>query len=268
VTFDHLQASYDADGLPEPWAAKFVQKHGWSLLGIVSKKHVWFREDALHDVLDALKSSGFFAGFRRVVFAGGSKGGYGALAFSSLSPGATVIAINPQSTLDIELVPWERRYPVARWTPRFRDGAEESRSAKDVFVFYDPCCEPDRMHAERLSSPNVTAFKCKYLEHGIATCFQKMGILQPVMEGAISGTLTPARFWQLYRARRKARRFARNMLDQAIRRGHFRLAEMLCRSQSEGEDKAFFRVRGAMLMAARGEVLAAQDASVVRRLAT
>jgi hypothetical protein len=252
VTFDHLDATYDEAGQPEPWAFKFAVQNGWSILGVVSKKHVWFREEALHDVLVDLEVSGFFANFDKVVFAGGSKGGYGALAFSSLCPGATVIAINPQSTLDIGLAPWEKRYPVAPWSGRFKDGAEEAKSANTVYLFYDPYCELDRLHAVRIAGPNTVQFRCWYLEHAIATCFQKMGILKEVMGGIIRGDLTETGFWQLYRARRRALRFARNLFVHTLEKGHYRLALRVCDSQISGPDSKYFRMRKAMFIAKEG----------------
>ena len=35
---------------------------------------------------------------------------FGALGFAHLAPGSTVIAFNPQTTLDQSIAPWERRF--------------------------------------------------------------------------------------------------------------------------------------------------------------
>jgi len=256
VTFDHLEMTQGADKKPEPWGWDFAIKNNWSILGIVSKSHIWFREERLHQVFLDLMNSGFFKAFKRVVFAGGSKGGYGALAFSSVAPGSTVIAINPQSSLDSKLVPWETRYPIGDWKGLFRDGAEEIRNAGKVFVFYDPFCEPDRLHAERIVGGNVSYLRCRYLDHGIATCFLKMNILKPVMAGLTNGTLSEQQFWVLYRNRRKALRYARNLLDAVISRHRVGLAERVCRSMQQDVDHRFFKLRLALIEAAQGNAQA------------
>lgn len=253
VTFDHLRSGRGRDGLPEPWGWRFAIQQGWSILGIASRRPIWFREDALHERLQALQASGFFRRFRRVVFAGSSKGGFGALAFASLSPGATVIAIDPQSTLDRALVPWEGRYPLGDWQGRHRDAADEIGAAGRVLLFYDPHCEPDRRHAARLQGPQVTRLRCRHLGHGLAESFQKMGILQHVMRGFVEGSLDEAGFWALYRARRALVRYPRTVFLHALARGHYALAAQLCRGRAAGrEDPHWFTTRLALFEAAEG----------------
>jgi hypothetical protein len=255
VTFDHLKPHRGRDGQPEPWGWRFAIQQGWSILGIASLRPVWFREAALQQALLRLRDDGFFRGFDRVVFAGSSKGGFGALVFSSLAPGATVIALDPQSTLDRALVPWETRYPLGDWAPPFRDAAAEIAGAGRIWLLHDPHFAPDRRHAERLAAaPGLRLLRCRHLGHGLAESLQQMEILAPVMRGFTEGTLDEAGFWALYRARRRLVRYPRAVFAHALDRGHFRLAEALARGRAgQRADGHWFMARAALFEASAGD---------------
>ena len=205
VTFDNLSNVGDASPEREPWAYKFAMDNGLPHLGVMAHVSDWYRDAALMARFERLAREGFFEGYDRVVFAGVSMGAYGALAYSCFAPGAHVVAINPQSTLDPALVPWETRYEQGRrqdWTLPFGDGAETMRSAEQVSVFYDPRHELDRAHVERLSGENLRVFNCRYSQHKTAVFLRKIGALKPVMERSIFGELTHAEFNRLYLGRR------------------------------------------------------------------
>jgi hypothetical protein len=51
--------------------------------------------------------TGFFDDFDQVVFYGAGQCGYAAAAFSVATPGATVVAIQPQATLDPRVTEWD-----------------------------------------------------------------------------------------------------------------------------------------------------------------
>jgi hypothetical protein len=205
VTFDNLSNVRDRSPLRLPWAYKFARDHKASHLGILAHRADWYREAGLIERMRKLAGEGFFEGYERVLFAGSSMGAFGALAFSALAPGAHVLAFNPQSTLNPELVPWETRYRGGRaqdWSLPFGDAAGLLGAAGRVGVFYDPYFEPDRRHFDRLAGPGVTGFKCWYSNHKSAVFLRKIGALKPVMESALFGELTEAEFYRLYRARR------------------------------------------------------------------
>ncbi|RKF13515.1 glycosyltransferase family 2 protein [Roseovarius spongiae] len=206
VTFDNLSNVGDDSVTREPWAYKFAQDNGLSHLGVMAHVSDWYRDADLIQRFEALAAQGFFDGYKRVVFAGVSMGGYAALAFSSFAPGAHVAAINPQSTLDPDLVPWETRYENGRrqdWTLPLSDGAAQTAKAGRVNIFYDPYFELDQKHVDRFSSDdNIRIFKCWFSVHKTAVFLRKMGALKPVMERVIFDELTEAEFYRLYRARR------------------------------------------------------------------
>ena len=205
VTFDNLSNVNDESVLREPWAYKFAQDGGFCHLGVMAHVSDWYRDADLMARFEGLAKSGFFDGYERVVFAGVSMGGYASLAYSSLVPGAHVVAINPQSTLDPDLVPWETRYENGRrqdWTLPLGDGAALTRGAGRVNIFYDPYHDLDQQHVDRFEGDNIRIFKCWFSHHKTAVFLRKIGALKPVMTHAIMDELSEPDFYRMYRARR------------------------------------------------------------------
>ncbi len=205
VSFDNLSNVNDADVMREPWGFRFAKDNGLSHLGVMAHVGDWYRDAGLIDRVTRLRDEGFFDGYDRVVFAGVSMGAYAALAFASLVPGAHVIAINPQTTLDPERVPWETRYATGRrqdWTLPLADAAALTRDLGRVNLFYDPYHTLDQWHVDRLQGDNLRIFRCRYSSHKTAVFLRKIDALKPVMEHCIFDELTPATFYRLYRGRR------------------------------------------------------------------
>ncbi|EAP78114.1 glycosyltransferase family 2 protein [Roseovarius nubinhibens] len=205
ITFDNLSNVGDESPEREPWGFKFASDEGLSHLGVMAHVSDWYRDEALINRFTSLARDGFFDGYERVVLAGVSMGGYAALVFSSLIPGAHVIAINPQSTLNPELVPWETRYENGRrqdWTLPLADAAELTATAGRVNVFYDPYHELDQQHVDRLSGDNIHIYKCWFSSHKTAVFLRKIDALKPVMRHAIFDELEEREFYRLYRKRR------------------------------------------------------------------
>ncbi len=206
VTFDNLSNVRDSSPLRVPWAYKFARDNKVSHLGVLAHRSDWYREKELIARIQKLANEGFFGGYERVLFAGSSMGAFGALVFSSLVPGAHVLAFNPQSSLNTEVVPWEKRYRNGRrqnWSLPLSDAATLLNRAERVSVFYDPYFEPDRRHFLRLCGPNVVGFKCWYSNHKSAVFLRKIEALKPIMEDAMFGKLTEQTFYRFYRRRRR-----------------------------------------------------------------
>lgn len=232
VTFDNLDIAMTKRADRRPWGFKFIQDQGWSMLGVLAGGWTWYREPWVWQQFDALRDEGFFKRFGRVVFYGASMGGYAAAAFSPAAPGADVVAISPQSTLDKTVVPWETRYKVAwdrDFTGPYGDAAEVSRSARRVSILYDPYEPLDAGHAARFRQGNVMRLRTPLLGHRLGSSLHQMGILSPVILGALSGDLTEAAFYRLLRARRDFPRYQRELFLRAVDRGHTDLARKLAR---------------------------------------
>ncbi|HSI57516.1 MAG TPA: hypothetical protein VLA16_08165, partial [Ideonella sp.] len=180
------------------------KKRGLSVLGFNHRVNNWYRADDLHRLLRALRQQGFFRRYRRVMFYGGSMGGFAALAFAELAPGCTVLAHNPQTTLRPAETPWETRFEVAReqdWDGEFSDGAIGARSAARVYVSYDPFDLNDKRHVARLDSVNLVPLRVPMVGHQMPVWLLQMKLMGTVFDAALAGSLTTAGFHQLVRAR-------------------------------------------------------------------
>lgn len=223
VTFENLDHVFDQNEGRMPWGFDFIEAQGWSNLGLMAHGWSWYRDNDVCDFFDRLRDEGFFEGFERVVFYGASMGGYGACAFSAAAPGATVVAISPQATLDRDIASWETRYRKAwrrDFDGRYGYAPDMIRHAKDAFVLYDPLEPEDAMHAALLRAPNVTLLKCRFHGHRIASGLIQMGLLKEVVRGCVEGRLTPHAFYKMMRARRSFRRYLRTVLDRIDSQRH------------------------------------------------
>lgn len=208
VSFDNLSNVSDRTIQREPWAYRFCLNSDISHLGVMANVGNWFRDAWLIEQLEALAAEGFFEGYDRVVLCGTSMGAFAALTFAGLAPGAHVIALNPQTTLDTKIVPWEERFWRGRrqdWSLPYSDAVEGAKTAERVSLFYDPYFQPDVKQAARLDMKNVTTFKCWYSSHKSAVFLKKLDALKPMMAAATFSTFTEAEFYALYRRRRKLR---------------------------------------------------------------
>ena len=222
VSFDNLSDAGNPNLDAEPWAAKFVQDLGWSHLGLYSRGPSWYRDKAVNNFFDDLKKRKFFARFKSVAFTGTSMGGYAALAYSNHAPGAIVMALSPQSTLDLTKVPWENRFRKAQgfdWSLPFSDAAETISKAQRVYVLYDPFVENDRLQVERLPRNNIVPLRGFGLGHKTAVLLRRMDALKPIMEKALTGELKECEFYSLIRKRKDLPLYRKVMEAHLVARG-------------------------------------------------
>jgi pimeloyl-ACP methyl ester carboxylesterase len=230
VTFDNLDITMNKRDDRRPWGYSFIKEQGWSMLGVLAGGWTWYRNPWVSEQFDELRDSGFFNRFKRVVFYGASMGGYAACAFSAAAPGADVVAISPQSTLDKSIVPWETRYKVA-WDRDFSgtygDAAHASAAANKVYILYDPYEPLDSGHVARFENDNVERLRAPLLGHRLGSSLNQMGILSPIILGALSGTLTSQDYYQMLRTRKTFPRYQRELFSRAVDKGHKQLAKNL-----------------------------------------
>ena len=228
VTFDNLSNVNDTSPDREPWAFKFARDTNVSHLGVMAHVADWYRDAELIARFEKLRDDGFFDGYDRVVFAGVSMGGYAAIAFGSLVPGAHVMSVNPQSTLDTRLVPWETRYEGGRrqdWTLPLSDAAELTGGLGRVNIFYDPYHALDKQHVNRFEGDNIRVFNCRYSVHKTAVFLRKIDALKPVMHSVLFDELTEAEFYRLYRGRRNLPWFKGSVAAYFKEKGRDELAD-------------------------------------------
>ncbi|GHC51510.1 hypothetical protein [Neogemmobacter tilapiae] len=227
ITFDNLAAKREAaDRMP--WGYDFLAAANWDVMGVMSKSSNWFRESTLYDLFDHFRDARLFQHYDQVALYGSSMGGFGACAFASAVPGCTVFAFAPQRSLAPELAHFELRYRYGRrqgdWTdPRYRDGAEGIKAARRVYLAYDPRERLDGMHVAMLTGPNVMPLVMPGVGHKIPPMLLKMGILKPLAQAALMGTLEPMEFHQLYRQRRNSVPWVERLLSRALARKHYHM---------------------------------------------
>ena len=231
VSFETLIDVYRHGENRLPWGLGKDQPPDWSVLGVMALAPTWFRDRSVYDFFDQLKNDGFFEQFDQVIFYGAGMGAYAACVFSAIAPGATVVAIGPQATLERDLVPWESRFRPA-WRRDFSSpngyAPDMLEAAERVFLFYDPVSPPDAMHAVLFQGENVTKFKCRYMGQDIVTYWREMQIHNAVVERCIDHNLPPAAFYRMLRKRHDSSRFQKEILARLAAREKHALLVQYC----------------------------------------
>lgn len=233
VSFDnHASISEDQTETRLPWAYGLIAKRGWGCLGVMNKRNGFYQQPDLHAALEAMRDDGFFKSYPAVSLYGASSGGFGACVFAGLAPNATVVATAPQSSLAHRLAPFETRYQYARrielWNDReapYQDAAIGLASAAKAYLFYDPYEVIDAQHLKRLRGANTVVLRCPHFTHKIPPVMRRLGLLKTIFEPALEGTLTPQEFYKAIRARKSVPMYQLKLLQDAMERGHFDLAE-------------------------------------------
>ncbi len=246
VTFETTQGIRSLSQTAQPFGFEMVRALGWSNMCIMSNGDTWFRDDEVYSFFDQLIDDGFFDDFETVVFYGAGPCGYSAAAFSVVSPGATVVAIQPQATLDPEMSEWDDRFPEMRRTSfrdRFGFAPDMLDAAARAFIVYDPRQELDAMHATLFARPNVTRLKMPGMGGALQTQLIEMNMLYRLLTLAGTSKLTKAAFYDLYRARRVNMFYLnalRGILEKEKRYG---LLAVLCRNVISRLDAPKFGAR-------------------------
>lgn len=213
-------------------AASLAEPSGWSYLSFVTRADDWFRSPDLYRCFDRLIEEDYFDEFDRVVFYGAGMGGYAAAAYSVAAPGATVVALAPQATLDPNRAGWDRRFLSARrldFTSRYGYAPAMAEAAARVAIVYDPFRPLDAMHASLFGGDHVMRLRAPFcgnaLEHHLLT----MGVLPELVDAAGEGCLDADGYYRLFRARRRYGPYLRGMLDHLEESSRPLLAAQLCR---------------------------------------
>ncbi|KIT18154.1 hypothetical protein [Jannaschia aquimarina] len=238
------------------WPERLAERRGWSTLTILSRGRSFYRDPALAHLFDEMTDEGDFDDYDQVIFMGGGTGGYAAAAYSVAAPGAMVIAIAPLATLDRSVAPWERRFRSAwslDWTTRYGFAPDMIDAASQVFVISDPTEAFDSMHASLFRGSHVAHLRATHAGPDLAERLEAIGILDRLVAGAASGSLTPLRFAQLWRGRRRDRVWLARVMRKLDRLDRPWLSALFARHVTERHDLPAFRRR---LATARAQLLA------------
>ena len=239
VAFDTIDSAraQGPDQMPQGFA--LARAEGWSYLGMIADGETWWRDPAVWGYIDRLVDDAFFEDFDRVVFFGADMGGYAAAAFSVAAPGATVVTLRPQATLDPRLSEWDNRFTRARrldFTSRYGFAPDMVEGAEAVFLLYDPDRTQDAMHAALFARPHVTRLRCRHMGGRLESELARMGILDPLLRLACEGKLDAAAFHGLFRARRHHLPYLLRLLQRLSNRQRHGLTARLARWALERQD--------------------------------
>ena len=256
VTFESFQGIQALSDTAQPLGWDLNRALGWSHLCIASNRDTWFRDEDVYAHFDALADDGFFDAFEKVIFYGAGPCGYAAAAFSVAAPGATVVLVQPQATLDPRITAWDERFVEMRridFTSRYGYAPDMIDAAEDVYVIYDPSERNDAMHAALFTKSHVTMLPTPHMGDAIQSDLMEMQILYRVLSKAGTGKLNAASFAHLYRARRTHPPYLRRVLGALDRQERPILAMMLARNVTERMNAPRFERRLKQLEAALGK---------------
>lgn len=233
VTFETVETARGRANSDVPLGWELIKGEDWSQLCILSSSDTWFRHRAIYSYFDNLVDDGFFDEFDQVVFYGAGSAGYAAAAYSVVAPGATVIAVQPQATLDPRVTEWETRFHHMRkvsFTDRYGFAPDMLEAANHAFILYDPEIAENAMHASLFTRPNVSKLRCNHLSGQIEGFLRAMDILKPLIAKAMDGTINDADFYHAFRERRDYLPYLRRFLSAVDEEQRPYLTALLCRS--------------------------------------
>lgn len=211
VTFENAETIRADPEHPLPAGLRLAGREGWSQLCFYSEGATWFRDPEVYAFVDDLVDDGFFDLFDRVIFHGAGPEGYAACAFSVAAPGATVLAVRPQATLDPARAIWDRRHLPARrldFTGRYGYAPEMAEAAEQVALVYDPQVPEDAMHAA-LFGPLALHCRVPHLGRRTEEALEEMGATWPLVRAAARGRLDAPSFARIWRKRHRYRPYLR-----------------------------------------------------------
>lgn len=246
VTFETAQGIRSLSDSAQPLGFDLVKAHGWSHLCLVSDGDTWFRDNRIYGFFDQLIDDGFFEEFDTVLFYGAGPCGYAAAAYSVAAPGARVVSVQPQATLDPRMTEWDERFVEMRrtsFTDRYGYAPDMLDAAERAFVLYDPSQDLDAMHSSLFERANVTRLRLRRMGGTLQTRLIDMDILHRVLFLAASGRLDERSFFRLYRARRNNVGYLRALMNALEAEERPYLSTLLCRNITSRHHAPKFRRR-------------------------
>ena len=157
------------------WGHDFVLKEGFNVISFAPLKGgQWYRSEKFSDFMIELGEK--LKTFPRRYGYGGSMGGYGVSAFSNILNLDQILLLNPFSTLNRKLVPFETRFPNTlyrvNWESGFFDGGECEANG---YIIYDPLFNLDARQARRYKK--LRHLRLPGVGHSIPLHLQKLGML-------------------------------------------------------------------------------------------
>lgn len=250
VTFETIQDIQARKDTGQPLGFELVRELGWSHLCLLSEGESWFRDPAVYAFFDRLGDDGFFDEFETVLFYGAGPCGYAAAAFSVAAPGARVVVVNPQATLDPSLAGWDPRYRHARrlsFTDRYGFAPDMIEAADQGFVIYNNESQMDAAHAALFRRSNVELLPVQRFGRPTDEALLEMQILFRLLAQATAGKLSRQKFYKLMRVRRDFLPYLRMLRARLLTSEHVWLTALLCANVASRFDAPKFHATLAQL---------------------
>lgn len=158
------------------WGKPTIERRRVNAIGIAARTPNWFpRAD-----LDAFvtKHRALLDRFRgRIVLAGHSMGGYGAIKYSGLFGASAVVATVPQYTLDRSILPNDKRPRIPYFNPELHKDMQPTPQelSGDIFIFCDMqhSGRPQFDAYAAMNLPRIRIFNVPSFGHEVANVFAK-----------------------------------------------------------------------------------------------
>ncbi|MEO0917370.1 MAG: phosphoadenosine phosphosulfate reductase [Pseudomonadota bacterium] len=217
-----------------PLAFDVCERRNWSHLTLLAHRQTWFRDSNIYGFLDRLVDYEFFDQFDQIVFYGSGMCGYAAGAFSVVAPGAYVLMVAPQATLDRTQTGWDGRFPSARrlsFQDRYEDAAHHVGAAETALVLFDPEELEDAMHASLFRGENVIHYRYRRGSAGaIESDLRALSLVSQLADLAISGKMSPSSVASIMRVRKRHVPYLRALLSRVLSEDRPQLTLWLCRN--------------------------------------
>lgn len=182
-----------------PWGFEFVSKYKVNVLSFASlDSSNWYRSIIFHKFLEEFS---IYSRFKEIYGYGGSMGGYAVGAFNPILNFTRILLLNPISTLNENLAPWETRFAVARdslnWKESYFDGASKGTPG---YIVYDNLFDIDRLHATRYQG--LTHLHLPGVGHAIPAHLSNLGVIKSLFEGFLDNNINHYVYYRQIRKRK------------------------------------------------------------------
>nr|WP_321981764.1 hypothetical protein [uncultured Cohaesibacter sp.] len=206
----------------ELWSYSFLRKIGCNFIIFSCVKEItWFQSNLLQEYMKKLGCM-LIERFDVRLGYGESMGAFALLAYSSLFKLHRSLLFAPITTLNSDLVPFEKRWRKEEYlflNGRYCDVDLNSKTVN--YVFYDPLLSSDAKHVARI--PNKVQFKMPGSGHGgKVKRLKELEIFDFVFGGFILGYISGEIFCKKIRMRREMKDYYKNLL----KRRHHRVTKI------------------------------------------
>ncbi|SDY00280.1 phosphoadenosine phosphosulfate reductase [Citreimonas salinaria] len=233
-----------------PLGLDMLRRAGWSSLVALASADTWFRDQPVYDFFDQLTDDGFFDDFERVIFYGAGPCGYAAGAYSVAAPGARVLLLQPQASLDPRVADWDDRFVEQRrrdFTSRYGFAPDMIDGTMATHLLFDPRERLDAMHAALFERPGVTRHRLPFMGGALQSDLAALDLIAPLLEAVAEDRLDTATMARLWRARRDHPPYLRRLLARLDSDGRDGLTRLLCRNVTQRMHAPRFQRRLAQL---------------------